>query len=172
MTHQVIPAVGDIRHFKSEKTWQTKSGGELRVRFAIPHAAVQEEFLGYNDAELAKVPGNIRGMRGYNVTGLPKGQVGGTEYHRIREEMVFGIGGRVRWECEDLLGNKREFILDPDSGVWMPPFILHTYETLEDGSGLFILANTLFFLEDGTEVSDTYPREDFLELQKKHSFSQ
>lgn len=119
----------------------------------------------HNREELNKIPEDIRGLRSYSVRGLPKDKIGGTEFHRIREELVFGLEGRVLWKCEDIYGGRREFELSSQKGVWVPPFVLHTYHTLEENSGLLVLANTLFNPDD-PRTHDTYSREEFRKLQK------
>jgi quercetin dioxygenase-like cupin family protein len=159
-----LRTVDEIRIIQGHGPWKTKSGGELNVVLAIPFGELQQQYLHYEDAELARVPGDIRGIRVYTVTGVPKGKIGGTEWHRIREEMVFALQGSFRWECEDLLGNKRTFTLRPGTGIWMPPFVLHTYKAEEDESGLLVVANTLF-VPDNPRTHDTYSAEAFRELQ-------
>jgi len=164
---RAVPTVNDVQIIKTRGPWNTKSGGKLNVVFAIPLATVQDRFLHYEAAELRRVPGDIRGLRAYTVHDLPNGRIGGTEWHRIREEMVFALEGSVRWVCEDLLGGKKDLLLDPSVGVWMPPFILHTYEAKEERSGLFIVANTLF-VPDDPRTHDTYSMETFRELQAEY----
>ena len=159
------PNVGRIRTLDTHGPWNTKSGGTLMVRTYIPLETVLKEYFSYNSNELQKVPGDIRGLRFYTVRNLPLGQIGGTEFHRIREEMVIGLEGKVRWECEDVYRNKTEFILTQENGIWMPPFILHTYEVLENNSGLFVVANTLF-VPDDPRTHDTFSADKFRELQK------
>ena len=164
---RAIPTVNDVQIIEASGPWNTKSGGKLSVVFAMPLATVQDRFLHYEAAELGRVPCDIRGLRAYTVRDLPNGRIGGTEWHRIREEMVFALDGSVRWMCEDLLGGQRDFTLDIDVGVWMPPFILHTYEVKEERSGLFVIANTLF-VPDDPRTHDTYSMETFRELQTEY----
>ena len=160
------PTVSDVRILESRGPWNTKSGGTLNVAVALPLAEVQSRYFRYEPRELERVPLDIRGLRIYTVDNLPKGGIGGNEWHRIREEMVFGIAGSLRWICEDLAGNKKELIINGRMGVWMPPFILHTCEVLEEGSGFLVIANTLFVPDDPT-THDTYSLETFRELQEK-----
>lgn len=144
--------------------WQSKSGGELRVGFALPQGQV-DRFFSYDPEELALVPEDIRGLRVYTVRGIPEGTIGGTETHRVREEIVYGLEGEVWWECEDLWGNKREFVLTPQLGVWMPPYILHTYRSRTSGAGLLVVCNTLFN-PDNPATFDTFGVEEFRALQQ------
>ena len=162
------PRVSEVIEFQqthSHEAFPTKSGGLLSIAFALPVDLVQN-FFSYNQEELRIVPKDIRGLRSYRVENLPEGQVGGTEFHRLRKEIVMGIAGRVRWECEDLYGEKREFILTPGNGVWMPPFILHTYFTEENRSGLMVVCNTLFPLPANPATNDTSSVEEFRKLQE------
>lgn len=128
-----------------------------------------QSFFSYDEEELQRVPKDIRGLRNYRVENLPEGQVGGTEFHRVRKEIVIGVAGQVRWECEDLYGNKREFILTPENGVWMPPLILHTYFVEENESGLAIVCNTLFPLPAHPATNDTYSLEEFRKYQENYA---
>ena len=165
-TRSRIPIVSDVRILDTRGPWTTKSGGELNVLFGLSMGLVQHQFLHYDSDEINRIPGDIRGLRVYTVTDLPNGNVGGTEWHRVREEMVFILTGSVRWLCEDLFGAMREFILDSRIGVWMPPFILHTYEVKEEGSGVLVVANTLFDPED-PRSHDTYSLQEFREMQTR-----
>jgi len=165
--NHVVPTVDDIQIFETRGPWNTKSGGRLDVLFAIPLATAQEKYFHYEKIEMDCVPGDIRGLRVYTVRDLPSGRIGGTEWHRIREEMVFALEGSVFWMCEDLFGGQRNFVLGAGVGIWMPPFIRHTYEVREEKSGLFIIANTLFVPED-PRTHDTYSEETFRELQVEY----
>jgi len=157
--------VSDIRILNANGPWKTKSNGLLMVSLAVSLETIQRKFFHYNETELKKIPEDIRGFRIYTVRNLPKGQIGGTEFQRIREEIVFRLEGRVKWICEDLFGEKAEFVLTPEIGLWMPPFILHTYEATYENSGLLVLANTLFRPEN-SRTHDTYSMDIFKELQK------
>jgi hypothetical protein len=153
--------------------FKTKSGGELVVDYAFPPEigiAVLGRFANYDPVEAARIPRAMISDRQYGVIKLPKGNkadktiFGGTEFHRIREEIVMCVGGKVLWTCEDAFGEKREDILLPGIAVWMPPFVLHTYQSLARGSRLRVRCNTLLYPDDpGT--SDTYSEEIFRKLQ-------
>ncbi len=148
--------------------WTTKSGGELTVLSALPFSTTIDQFFNYKEKELAKMPKgfDIRGLRIYSVRNLSAHQIGGMEFHKIRQEMIFCLEGSVRWECEDVFGNKKNWMLTPGIGVWMPPYILHTYKVLEEKSGLLVVCNTLFIPED-KRTHDTYSKEEFLKIQKQ-----
>jgi len=154
-----FPSVADVQVFEARGPWDTKSGGELKVLFALPLTTLLDCYLKYKPSDLEP---DIRGLRVYTVGNLPKGRIGGTEWHRLRQEIVFGMSGAVRWTCEDLSGDKREFLIDCQRGIWMPPSILHTYEVIEEGSSLLVVANTLFVPGD-PETHDTYSAEMFRE---------
>ncbi len=160
--------IEEVRVLKSRGPWRTRSQADLSVVLAIDFADVMDRFLSYQMDELARLPASfdIRGLRMYIVRGIPIGTIGGTEFHRIREEMVFCLNGAVEWMCEDLLGKKKKILLTPHHGVWMPSFILHTYSAEENGSDLLVLANTLFNPND-SRTHDTYGAEEFRALQKK-----
>lgn len=154
----------EIKTFRSDGPWNTKSKGLLSVLFSIPFDVLTEKFLKYDNKELSGIPEDIRGLRIYTVKDLNEGEVGGMEYHRIRQEIIFNLSGRTCWIFEDLFGKKREFNLYSGMGLWIPPFIMHTYKTMENKSGLLVLTNTLFNA-DKKETHDTYSLKSFKELQ-------
>jgi len=148
--------VDEVRTYMSRGNWATKSGGVLSVMLVAPYP-FPKKFFKYNNEELKKT-GDIRGMRVYTVRDIPEGMIGGKEFHRVRQEIVFATKGRIKWMCKDMFGNKREFVLTPNGVcVYVPPFILHTYEALEE-SDLVVIANTLFD-PNNKKTQDTYPPE-------------
>ena len=153
-----------------DSPWESKSGGILRVNFAVPLPEVTERFIAYEGNELTVVSTDIRGLRLYRVSDMPEGAKGGGEYHEVRQELVGVNRGRIAWVCEDLLGGKKVFKLDAKTGIsiWMPPFILHTYTVLESGSELWFFANTLSDPRDKAS-QDTYPKSAFRELQAEYA---
>ncbi len=150
-----VPTICDVQQLRNNGPWPTKSNGHLNVLFGISFTDLQEKYFHYEESELVKISQDVRGLRSYTVAGLQKQAVGANEWHRLRNELVFTVKGRVLWTCEDVFGNKSEHTLDSQSGIWVPPFILHTYESLEDDSELLVVANTLFFPED-PKTHDTY----------------
>ncbi len=160
-----LATVSDIRPLSPRGPWKTKSGGELLVLGAWPWTFLQEKFFSYSPDELAKVPGDIRGLRSYVVHGLPDGQIGGTEFHKIRHELLFGLAGLTHWTFEDAFGDKCTLTLKPFQGVYIPPYIMHTYRTMQDQSAILVFCNTLFN-PDNPETHDTYPREKFEKLKQ------
>src|SRR3989344_4735726 len=146
-------------HDCSNDTFLTKSGGELSVLFALTQE-IARKLDEYDEMELEKIPVDIRGKRCYLVSNLPEDQIGGTEFHRVRQEIVFVKRGSVLWECEDLRGNKKAEILESGDAVYMPPYILHTYYVLENGTTLGVFCNTLFPLPSNSATNDTYSLEE------------
>ncbi len=158
--------VNEIKELKARGPWTTKSDGSLMVNFAFPSAEFQEKFFSYNDAELAKLPKDIRGFRMYNVSGLKKGSIGGGEFHRVRQEFVIMIEGETWWTFEDLSAKTRNVLLTPQKAIWLPPFVLHSYGVLSETATFVVIANTLFDPQD-PRTHDTYSRGDFRKLQGK-----
>lgn len=163
-----VPNIKDIRTLHTKGPWMTKSNAELSVIFAFPLSQTQK-LLDYDREELAYLPSefNIKGLRCYSVRGLKNKSVGGTEFHRIRQEILFGLEGAIDFEFEDIFGSKRNVTIDKKTGVYLPPFILHTYESRQDNSGLLVFCNTLFNPED-KRTHDTYSKEVFKALQQKY----
>ncbi|MGH7142177.1 MAG: WxcM-like domain-containing protein [Candidatus Saccharimonadales bacterium] len=116
---------------------------------------------------MKKVPIDIKGLRLYTVSDIQKKQIGANEWHRIRNELVFNIKGSVKWTCEDLFGNEKVFNLSPKSGLWIPPFILHTYEVKNKETVLLVIASTLF-IPDDSQTHDTYSAVAFRKLQAQY----
>ena len=156
--------VNDVKVVERKGPWNTKSGGQLNVLFAINYAEIQAGFFSYDKDELAAIPQDVRGLRSYQVSDIPQNSIGANEWHKLRQELVFAIEGSVRWTCEDIQGGKKAITLDDKYGVWVPPYILHTYEALTTKTNLLVIANTLFLPDDPT-THDTYSSNDFRNLQ-------
>jgi hypothetical protein len=71
------------------------------------------------------------------------------------------------WICEDLYGARREFMPARDCILHFPPFILHTMESIEHGSAVVVIANTLYEADDPS-THDTYPVAEFRALQEHY----
>ncbi|MAG60550.1 hypothetical protein CL619_02070 [archaeon] len=157
--------------------WVTKSDAELSVLFAcefeklganksvpyllsIPKLPELNDFFEYSSVPLDSVNQDIRGLRVYCIRSLLVGKEGGYEYHKIRDEVIFGLIGSVKVVLEDLAGNHEEYIIDSKHAVRIPAGVMHSYHVLEQGSAIFVLANTLFDAKDAT-THDSYSLDDW-----------
>jgi len=161
-----FPTINEIRVFKAQGPWKTSTGSSLSVRVALSFEWVTNSFLGYNSEELANISPDIRGLRVYTVRNIPLERRSSSGFHKVRGEIAMGLDGKVELECEDVLGDSKKFIITPENGIWMPPYLLQTHQALEEDSGLILIANTLFVAEK-KETHDTYPAEDFRRLQQQ-----
>lgn len=92
---------------------------------------------------------------------IKKSKIGAHEWHKIRCEIVSVIKGKVLWKLQDTQGGKIEHILDQtNNSLLIPPYLMHTYEALEDDSEILVVANTIFIVNDKT-THDTYPESGF-----------
>jgi hypothetical protein len=189
--------VKDVIFYKSEGPYTTKTNSSLFVCFAlpslntgnlefieelaIPHGIDENTFLSADKNEESKLIEatkmiypefnyQISGLRGYFQLGM-NGGVAGREFHRIRKEITFLIDGKLNAKLEDVYGKKMEISLGIGDGLFIPPFIIHSFEIIEK-SIMFSLANTLFvFNHSGKKinVTDTYSEKDFEKLKRKYS---
>ena len=67
---------------------------------------------------------------------------------------------------EDVYGNIRMFKLDPKTGLYIPPFMQHSFGFPKDSS-FMVVANTLFNPQDPT-THDTYSYAAFTRLQEQY----
>jgi hypothetical protein len=157
--------VDAIRIIESRGPWQSKSGGELDVLFGFDQEEVRA-FLDFANPEFDRVQlesgEDIRGLRSYSVSNIPKDSIGAQEWHRARTEYVRALSGSALWTCVDFEGNERTFTLDAKTAVIIPPEILHTYQALEDNTRLQVICNTLFN-PDNKLTHDSYSQESFYE---------
>lgn len=151
--------IDDIKVLKPRGPWASKSGGQLNVLFNMNRDEV-ESFLDYDNSSFADVAQDIRGLRTYTVSDIPKDSIGGKEWHMVRTEFLHALSGAVVLECVDLDGKEIEHILDGAHSVIIPPRILHTYQALRDKTCLQVVANTLFLPEDPM-THDTYSVDTF-----------
>lgn len=154
--------VQNITPIDTRGPWKSKSGGELNVLLALSRSSLHK-FLDYDNPEFDRLPEDLRGLRTYTVSDIPKNSVGGGEWHKARTEYIGALAGSALLQCVDFSGNEQEFILNGHSSIIMPPGILHTYTALEDSTTLQVLANTLFIPED-SRTHDTYSAESFYKL--------
>jgi WxcM-like, C-terminal. len=160
------PNVNDIRELSMTGPWRSKSGGLLSVPFALSYPQTMDIF-DYDPSELDRVPRDIRGLRMFVLEDIPMGGVGGGEFHRLRIEIVFTVKGKVRWVCDDLYGGRKEFTPMRDCILHFPPFILHTMESMEHGSSVVVIANTLYDPDDA-RTYDTYSVAEFRSMQEHY----
>lgn len=159
---KTYPTVDDIIVIETKGRWRTKSGGELEVLTRIDNEC-RELLFSYDQNELDLLPKDIRGLRSYRVSNIPKDCVGANEWHKIRNELVVVLEGSALWSCTDTKGKTRDIILEQGISVFTPHHILHTYKSLATDTSLMVLTNTLFYTEI-PETHDSYSREEFKKL--------
>ncbi len=157
-----MSSIKDIRVFNHQQEWDTKSGGTLRVLYALDYS-IARDFLSFHEATDTN-HADIRGIRSYVVHDIPKGKIGANEWHKIRNEIITVLNGSIKWTCTDTEGNEAQFVINKGTAVFTPNHILHRYESLEEHTALTVLANTIFQPGDPT-THDTYPAETFPALQ-------
>lgn len=161
-----------------EGPYPTKSGGKLDKLFEFNSNSLfllndYHSYFDYDEEELARLPKDIRGLRSYTVHGLNVHQandspsIGGVEFHRLRKELFFVLDGMASVAVEDVYGGKKKFMLDPQKGLYILPFILHTYTVTAENTRLLVVANTIFN-HNNDLTKDTYSLEAFRELQKQY----
>jgi len=160
------PRVNQATFKENTGPWNTKSDGLLNVHVRDGPDVI-DDFMIYEPSELQRLSSDIRGFRIYTVRGMPKGALGGTEFHRIRDEKLICIEGSMRWTLEDVYGDKVAFDFKPGDSAYFPPFIMHTYDIFEDGSGFLICCNTDFNPDDPL-THDTYIKEHWDALVKNY----
>ena len=160
---RVIPTVDQLIKTVCDGPWQTKSGSSLLVALRLPFTDMLE-YMSADKTELDALPQDIRGFRICTNRNMPKGGIGGNEFHRIRKELFVILEGTLKITSEDLRGNTREEILQSGETFSMLPYIMHSVEALEEGTGFLETASTLFNVAD-PRTHDTYPREEFERLK-------
>lgn len=160
--------ISHIQLFDRSGPWKTKSNGTLQVLFNLPYSLLQSDFFNYIPVELASAQQDIRGLRSYRVTNLKQGAIGANEWHRIRHEIVYVAQGKLRWSCEDVYGAKSEVLLDETNILWIPSYVLHTYEIIDDDTEICVIANTLFDPTDPT-THDTYSADAFSSIKTHYT---
>ncbi len=159
--------VEDIRIIETKGPWDTKSGGTLNVLFALTRTEL-DTFLDTSNPEFDEVTQtsgyDIRGLRSYSVSDIPKDSIGANEWHRARTECIIALSGSALWHCIDFSGKECDIVLDGTNAVITPPGILHTYTALDESTRLQVICNTLFIPEVSV-THDTYLKEMFDELR-------
>lgn len=161
-----IKLLKDIKVQKVEGPWKSKSGAKIYRQFNF-NKLLTEEFLHCDEDEMKELKRDIRGLRMYEVRDAPKDGIGGTEFHKIRHEMVITIEGSMGWRLEDIGGNIREIELKADEAlIYIPNYVMHTYSALKNGTRHIAICNTIFDPND-KKTWDTYSLEIFKRVQSE-----
>lgn len=160
------PLLEQVQSIAGEGPYSTKAKATLWKLLELTPEVCAEDFLQWQHPANAASEPNIRGFRLYTVLEQAADSIGGTEFHRQRQEMVYGVAGEFEWVCEDLRGNRSTHTIKPGTGVWMPPFILHTFTARVSGSGLLVACNTRYNASDPSTF-DTFSAEVFASLQQQ-----
>lgn len=185
------PRVKDCRVYQVKGDWNSKSGGNLQVFCRIPwHEFKQfyqpldpkiKELQAYLDYHAPGIA--MRQFRVYEVKNIPlyeeknlKSGIGGKEIHVHREELMIAVDGIISMELEDFWGEKNTVILKAGDFLWVRPFIKHSYQCLEAGSRLVVIANTALVPDlrvpdypytQGNPTYDTFDTEIFEQMRQK-----
>lgn len=160
-------SVEEIYCWPHKGPWASKSGGDLWLLAQFGLQTFQN-FFNYDPVELARFPVDIRGYRQYIVDGIPTGSLGGQHFHRVRQSLVQVLSGRILFRFEDVYGNKRSVVLEPNIILLIPPFMYVTYEAAWAGSIFSMTVNTLYL--EGRHLHgcrDQYTEREFRELQQE-----
>ena len=77
------------------------------------------------------------------------------QYHRVKDETIRLLSGRMRLEIEDEAGTRQSTVLGPGAGAHIPPGMHHRMEALEDCE---ILEVSTPELDDVVRLEDRYGR--------------
>ena len=158
--------IAEVRVLKAGGPFTTKGEATLWKCLELTPKEFQDDFLQFNHPANLDAEVDIRGFREYIVLDQKAGKVGGDEFHLQRQEIVFCTNGKVEWICEDLYGRKVSYILEPGCGLWIPPFVLHTFKAIRPTNDLAVICNTTYTQED-TRTHDTFKKEVFQLLQSE-----
>jgi hypothetical protein len=151
-----FPNVECVKHVHVDGPWKSKSGGILSSLLTLDLSSLLFFLNGRGNFEKKD-----RGLHIYRVNYIPNNGKGGKEFHKEREEIVFCSQGVIAWDFEDLFGKKRHIGgISETEGLWIPPYILHTYKALEDHSELIVVSNTIF-----GSGEDVYDKEEFEKMK-------
>lgn len=103
----------DIRELRMTGPWRSKSGGLLSVPFALSHVQTLDIF-DYDQAELDRIPRDIRGLRMFVVEDIPGGAIGGGEFHRISGSFPDHLKELAALLAEVEFGNLLLMGMEPD----------------------------------------------------------
>jgi len=154
-------SIDDVIKIYPKGPWTTKSKGQLTVLFSLDFHRLKK-FISSTENNRVDGVTDISGLRMYSVDKLAKGSQGANEWHKVRTELVFATKGSVSWNVVDRSGDEKRYVLQANGfGLWVPPCILHTYESLENDSQILVVANTIYIPEDET-THDTYDAKSFV----------
>lgn len=160
------PTIEDVEVLKIEGPWGTKSSGQLYRLYMMDRKELKE-FQHLDKRERNSLSKDIRGQKAYIIKGIPRGQLGGAHFHRARDELLFCLDGKLTYQLDDVHGGQQYYELDQSNGLYIPPFVAHTYWAIHDNNTLLAISNTLWFPKDQCpDCEDTYDMEAFEELKK------
>ena len=84
-----------------------------------------------------------------------KGEALSFQYHRVKEETIRVLTGRLRLETATEKGERREEVLEPGDGAHIFPGLRHRMEALEDCDVLEVSTPEL---DDVVRLEDRYGR--------------
>ena len=161
------PLVKDVVELRADKSIRARYQGELPPVFAFDQA-VCETFFRREEHELALLPKPIAGFSQYFVALSTTEEVYGPAWHRVEQKLVIVTHGQLICRCEDLHGEREIFELDFDEGLWIPSFILCTFEVPEADAVFQVTTNTNISNLDPTRL-DRYDAASFHLLQRAYS---
>lgn len=169
-----LPSVDDAQIIRAGGPWTTRAGAKLYLRINLTNEQLAERFRFSHDSELRALEEesglprrDILGMRQYLQTGFDPGADGGGEFHRFRSEILLGLQGRVEVDLEDVYGKKKTVVLTASRAVLVPPFILHTFRSLQQGSMFRVHCNTVWLGEEHKDL-DIHDKQAFGLLQQEY----
>lgn len=129
--------------------------------FVIELPTLGSDAFGYLSViESPQIPFDVK--RAYWVYSAPDGIGRGFHAHKCLQQVLCCLHGQIKVEAENGKGWSFSFELDrPNMGLYMPPWIWHTFKLLNDGI-LLSLTSDIF-------KEDDYMREynNYLELIEK-----
>lgn len=140
------PTLSDVKELQSHKVGGVIRLSSLLKGFVLPPESYLELLLAED---------------------ITQGEQDPPTYHKERSKYVFILSGRFRVSCEDVQRGKKNYVLEPKSGLYIPAYILHSSSALKAGNAL-ILANTKLERE-GKSFKDTYTETEFRKLQNRVS---
>jgi mannose-6-phosphate isomerase len=88
---------------------------------------------------------------------LRRGEALSYQYHRVKDETIRLLSGRLRLETAGETGARETRVLEPGDGMHIPPGLRHRMEALEDCDVLEVSTPEL---DDVVRLEDRYGRVD------------